>query len=69
MKLFTDAAIFASEPRLFKNGSSDTRFEVDGVLRQNLNASTGVFDVGCVPISAQWYCASNANENHGLDAD
>jgi len=29
----------------------------------------GVFDMGCVPISAQYDCASNANENHDLDAD
>jgi len=29
----------------------------------------GVFDVECVPIFVQCNCASNANENHGLDAD
>ena len=63
MKYFADAAIFASETRLFKNGSSDTRFEVDGVLRQNLNASTGVFDVGCVPIFVQLHGASNTKKN------
>ena len=49
MKYFADAAIFASKTRLFKNGSLDTRFEVDGVLRQNLSVSMGVFDVGGVP--------------------
>ena len=62
--MFTDAAHFASETHLFKSGSQKTRFEVDGVLRQNLSVSMGVFDVGSVPISAQSHCASNANENY-----
>ena len=65
--MFTDAPNFASETRLFKNGSSDTRFEVDGVLRQNLSVSTGVFDMGSVPISAQLHCASNTKKT--VDAD
>jgi len=63
VKLFTDAAHFASETRLFKNGYQKTRLGVDGVLRQNLSVSMGVFDVGSVPISAQWYCASNTKKN------
>ena len=67
MKLFTDAAHFASETRLFKNGYQKTRLGVDGVLRQNLNASMGVFDVKCVPISAQSHCASNPKKT--VDAD
>ena len=63
VKSFTDAAIFASETHLFKDGSSDTRLGADGSLRQNLSVSTGVFDVGCVPISAQLHCASNTKKN------
>jgi len=64
MKSFTDSAYFASETHFARNGSSDTRWGVDGVLRQNLNASMGMFESGCVPIFAQSYCASNANKNH-----
>jgi len=61
--MFTDAAIFASKTRLFKNGSSDTRLGLDGSLRQNLSVSMGVFDVGGGPISAQSHCASNTKKN------
>ena len=67
VKLFTDAAHFASETRLFKNGYQKTRWGVNGVLRQNLNASMGIFSSSCVPISAQSHCASNPKKT--VDAD